>query len=120
MADKFFTLLEDVGKDLVKGISKVVPYVTEAGTVATSLDPALGPILTLTLGVLAQASQVASNVANLPEGNTLSQTNNVVSILGPTLAQAFAAAGKPNDAATISKYVAAVENLLSNIPATKV
>lgn len=123
MANKVVTFLEDIGHDFKVGLGKLDPFIKEAIVVATkeedvvsNLDPALGAIFKLTVATVssieqkfaAMAQQTGSGVQKLAEATT---------ILEPVIAQAFSAAGKASDVATIEKYISAVVDFLNAIPA---
>jgi hypothetical protein len=123
MANKVVTFLEDVGHDFKVGLGKIDPFIkeavvlgTDAETEVSALDPALGAILKVTVATVssieqkfaAMGQQTGSGVQKLAEATT---------ILEPVIGQAFSAAGKASDVATIQKYIGAVVDFLNAIPA---
>lgn len=124
MANKFVSFLESIGHDFKVGLAKLDPIVKEGivlGQAAegpiTALDPALGAIFTTTVATVssieqkfaAMGQQTGSGVQKLAEATT---------ILSPVIQQAFSAAGKASDVATVSNYISAVVDFLDAIPAS--
>lgn len=117
MASKFVTLLEDAGKDLEKGIAKVIPIAEEAEPILSALDPALGGVFTTVVGIVTQTEQKFAALGQ-QSGTGTAKLADALAIASPVVTQAFAAAGKPSDGTTVTNYINSVVNLLNNIPAS--
>jgi len=123
MTNKFVSFLEEVGKDFKNGLAKIAPFIEKGLQIAAVaepeiavLDPALGPIFST---VVAEVSNIEQKFAAMGKqtGSGAEKLATAVTILQPVVAQAFNAAGKPSDGATVGNYISAVVNFLNAIPA---
>jgi ethanolamine transporter EutH len=124
MTNRFETFLENIGKDFEHGLQKLQPVAEEvlglaakAAPFVSMLDPAIGPLFTT---VVATVSGIEQKFAAMGKqtGSGTQKLTEATTILQPVIAQAFAAAGKPSDAATVQKYISAVVGFLNAIPAS--
>jgi hypothetical protein len=123
MANKVVTFLEDVGHDFKVGLGKLDPFIKEAVVLGTdaeaevsALDPGLGAILKVTVATVSSIEQKFAAMAQ-QTGTGVQKLAEATTILEPVIGQAFSAAGKASDVATIEKYISAVVDFLNAIPA---
>jgi hypothetical protein len=124
MANKFISFLETVGHDFKIGLQKLFPIVkygivmaTAAEPLVAALDPGLGAILSTTLATVCSIEQKFAAMGQ-QSGSGTQKLAEATTILQPVISQAFAAAGKPSDGATVQNYINAVVAFLNAIPAT--
>lgn len=124
MSSKFVTFLEDVGHDFKVGLQKLDPIVKEGITIAqaaegsiSALDPAIGAIFATTVGVVSSIEQKFAAMGQ-QTGTGVQKLAEATTILQPVIAQAFAAAGKASDGATVSNYISKIVDFLNAIPAS--
>lgn len=124
MSNKFVTFLDTVGHDFKVGLQKLDPWVREGIVLATAaetevsaLDPAIGVIFRT---VVATVSSIEQKFAAMGQqaGTGVKKLAEATTILQPVVAQAFAAAGKVADLATVQNYISAVVGFLNAIPAS--
>ena len=117
MSHKFITILEDIGKDLLHGIERVLPFARLAGALIGAVDPALGAAVVTTTQVVAATEQKFNVVAS--QGNTVSgdaKLAEAAQIAGPVISQALSAAGKPSDAKAVNETINAAVAFLNGLP----
>ena len=124
MTNKFIGFLETIGTDFEKGVEKLEPAIAEGAGIAsaaeaplTALDPALGTIFTATVNEIVTVEQKFA-AAGQQSGTGSQKLASVVTTIGPVISQAFEAAGKASDEATVAKYVSALVDFLNAIPAS--
>ena len=117
MSSKFVTFLEAVGKDFQKGLTLVLPWAGGAGEVAVAaFAPSLGPMFNSTVSAVVLAEQKYAALKQ-QTGSGPSKLSDVVSLMGPVIAQGLADAGKANDAPAVAAYVNSVVSVLNAAPA---
>ena len=117
MTNKFVSWLEAVGKDFQKGLSFLLPWAAGAGEVAVSaFAPALGPMFNSTVSAVVLAEQKYA-VLKQQTGSGPSKLKDVVTLMGPVIAQGLADAGRANDAPAVQTYVNSVVAVLNAAPA---
>lgn len=115
--NRFVSFLEKVGHDFKVGLDKVLPIAATAGEVAVSMfAPGASTLFNQTMAAVVTAEQSAAAVGN-QSGTGTQKLASVVSLMGPLIAQALADVGKPNDDASVQKYISAVVTVLNAIPA---
>jgi hypothetical protein len=124
MANKFVTFLETIGHDFKIGLVKLDPWVKEGIVLATAaetevsaLDPAIGVIFKTVVATVSSIEQKFTAMGQ-QTGTGVQKLAEATTILQPIIQQAFAAAGKPSDGATVSNYINAVVGFLNSIPAS--
>ena len=124
MANKFVSFLGNLGIDFKKGLVALDPFVKKAIFIAQAaepeiavLDPAIGTIFTT---VVTTVSSIEQKFAAMGQqaGTGVQKLADATSILAPVVTQAFTAAGKAADLATVQNYISAVVNFLNAIPAS--
>ena len=124
MANKFVTFLESIGHDFKLGLVKLDPLLKEGIVLAnaeapevTILDPAIGVIFKT---VVATVSSIEQKFAAMGQqiGTGTQKLAEATTILQPIISQAFSAAGKASDIATVQSYISAIVNFLNSIPAS--
>lgn len=117
MANKFWSILEAIGRDFKKGLSFLLPWAAGAGEVAVGLfAPALGPLFNQTVNAVLTAEQSAAAIGK-QTGSGAQKLAAVVQLMGPLIAQGLADAGKSNDNASVQAYINAVVQVLNAAPA---
>lgn len=124
MSNTFITFLEDVGHDFKVGLQKLDPILKKGIQIAiaeedtiSAIDPAIGAIFRTTVGVVASIEQKFAAMGQ-QTGTGVKKLAESFTILEPVIAQAFAAAGKASDGATVSNYISKVADFLNAIPAS--
>lgn len=124
MANKVVTFLESIGKDVANGFKKIDPFIKQGIALAqdaapeiAALDPAFGALFASTVAVAASIEQKFAAMGQ-QSGTGAQKLAEATTILQPVISQAFAAAGKPSDVATVQKYISAVVGFLNAIPAS--
>lgn len=119
----FISFLTQIGKDFEKGLAELDPWIKQGIAVAqaaelpvSAIDPAIGVIFQT---VVATVSSIEQKFAAMgKQGGTGTQKlAEAVTILQPVVSQAFAAAGKASDVATVSNYISKTVDFLNAIPA---
>src|ERR1700683_1863550 len=110
MTNKFISFLDDIGADFKNGLAKLLPVVAEGVKIATlaepevtALDPAVGVLFQTVVGTVSTIEQKFAAMGQ-QTGTGTQKLATAVTILQPIVSQAFAAAGKPSDATTVSNY----------------
>jgi hypothetical protein len=123
MANKFVSFLETLGHDFKIGLQILGPIVKQGLLIATAaeplvaeLDPGLGSILSTTVATVCSIEQKFAAMGQ-QSGTGMQKLSEATTILQPVISQAFAAAGKASDAATVGNYISAVVGFLNAIPA---
>jgi hypothetical protein len=124
MAKKFVTFLEAIGHDFKVGLQKLDPFMRKAVAIAqaaepeiAALDPAIGVIFTTVVSTISTIEQKFAAMG-AQSGTGAQKLAEATTILQPLVTQAFTAAGKAADAATVQNYISAVVNFLNAIPAS--
>jgi hypothetical protein len=124
MTNRVITFLEDIGKDFQNGLAKLIPIVAKGVTIAqevapyiSAIDPAFGAVFQTSVAAISTIEQKFAAM-NQQTGTGTQKLANALQILTPVVSQAFAAAGKPSDTATVTNYINAVVGLLNAIPAS--
>lgn len=122
MANKFVTFLESIGHDFKVGLTKLDPFIKDGIGIATAaegeistLDPALGVIFKTVVTTVSEVEQKFAAMGT-QTGTGIQKLATAVTILEPVVSQAFSAAGKASDTATVSKYISSVVDFLNAIP----
>lgn len=118
------SFLQEVGADFKNGLAKIDPFVKKVVAIANvaepiiaDLDPAIGAIFGTTVATIASIEQKAVAAGNVT-GTGPQKLAEATTILSPVITQAFTAAGKASDAATVTKYINGVVAFLNGIPAS--
>lgn len=115
--NKVESWLVAAGKDFVHGLGEVLPYAETAGEAAVSLyAPALGPLFNQTVSAVVTAEQKYAALGR-QSGSGASKLADVVTIMGPLIAQALNVAGKSNETAAVQGYINSVVTILNAVPA---
>lgn len=116
MANKFITVLEDAGRDIEKGLEKILPFAKVIGEVIGAGNPALGAAIETAVNVAAATEQKFVAIGK-QSGTGLQKLAEVAGIVGPVVSQALAAEGQPADAAAVTKYVKMGVGIANALPA---
>ena len=124
MTNRVLSFLEHVGQDFKNGLVKIQPFIDkgvalaeEAEPFVAAIDPAIGPLFTTVVAEVASIEQKFTQLGKAT-GTGPQKLAEATSILEPVIAQAFGAAGKAADTATVQKYISAVVDFLNAIPAS--
>jgi hypothetical protein len=114
--NSFISFMEHVGHDLKVGLPKALIVAESAGEVAVDIfAPGASALFNQTVAAVSTAEQAAV-VAVAQNGPPVQKLASVVAIMGPIIKQALTDVGKPNDDASVQKYVSAVVTILNAVP----
>ena len=116
MANKFVSVLKEIGKDLERGIQLIAPFAELAGRLIGITNPALGAAIATTAGVVATTEQAFAGAA-VSSATSEAKLAQVVQISAPVIQQALAAEGKTATAADVKNYVNEIVGFLNAFPA---
>ena len=120
----FTSFLTAIGQDFKNGLAKIDPWIKKGVAVAQAaegplmaLDPAIGVIFQT---VVATVSSIEQKFAAMGQqtGTGVQKLAEAMTILQPIVGQAFAAAGKAADTATVQNYISKTVDFLNAIPTT--
>jgi hypothetical protein len=115
--NKFESWLERAGKDFEKGLTFVLPIAASSGEVAVAaFAPALGPMFNSTVNAVVLAEQKYTALGK-QTGTGASKLADVVTLMGPVIAQGLKDAGQSSDATAVNGYVSSVVAVLNAAPA---
>jgi hypothetical protein len=116
MSSKFVSILEAVGKDIVKDFNKVLPIAAGIGEAAVAVyAPTLSPMYNATVNAVLTAEKSAAVLKQTGTGTQKMAA--VVAIAGPLISQGLSDAGLPADATAVNGYVNSVVTILKTTPA---
>lgn len=118
----FTSFLTAIGQDFKNGLAKLDPWIKKGLSIAQAaetplmaLDPAIGVIFQT---VVATVSSIEQKFAAMGQqaGTGVQKLAEAMTILQPVVTQAFAAAGKASDTATVQNYISKTVDFLNAIP----
>lgn len=113
MTNKVESFLTKVGHDFKVGFDKIKPFTPLLG-----LLPG-GSIATAVVGSIISVEQKFA-AAGAQSGTGTQKLSEVTAIVGPVVADFLGTAGKPADAATVTKYIDDIVDILNVSPATTI
>jgi hypothetical protein len=108
---KFLTILETIGKDVLKGVEEILPFARAAEPFVSVANPGAGALLTVTVGVVTEIEQKFAAI-NKQSGSGPQKLAEALGILEPYILSVF----NSKDAAVATNYINAIVAML-NIPA---
>ena len=117
MANKFVTVMEQIGKDCLKVLDEVIKYLPGAAALAAIIFPAQTAVIS---GVVNSVELIQNAVATIEAkyqaggvtGNGPQKLADVLTMVGPTVTQLLTAEGLHVDTTTITNITNAVVAIL--------
>jgi hypothetical protein len=114
--NKFESFLSAVGRDFKKGLDVILPIASAAAAGLTVVNPALGGILTTSIGVVIATEQKFAAMGQ-QNGTGSQKLAESVSLLYPAFEQIFSQYGVSLDKSHVETYVNAIVAALNAFPA---